>query len=119
MDNNLVDAFRHLHPDVTPPHTYQQSNNRLDYIFIMPALTPALKAIGFLLFNVPFLTNHGALFSDFDKTVLFMGELDNPLDQSCQKLIANNPACRDKYVGILSKLFDDHKIIEKVKELRR
>ena len=35
-----------------------------------------------------------------------------------QKLIANNPACRDKYVELLSTLFDDHKIIEKVNELQ-
>eukprot|EP00957_Ditylum_brightwellii_P030386 2301423-Ditylum_brightwellii.AAC.1 len=47
-----------------------------------------------------------------------MGELDNPLGQSRRKLIANNPACRDKYVEILSTLFDDHKIIEKVNELQ-
>eukprot|EP00957_Ditylum_brightwellii_P057427 4354252-Ditylum_brightwellii.AAC.1 len=68
LDNDLVDVFQHLHPNVTPPNTYQQSNNRLDYIFIAPALTPALKAIRFLPFNVPFLTDHGALFADFDKT---------------------------------------------------
>eukprot|EP00957_Ditylum_brightwellii_P053420 4048701-Ditylum_brightwellii.AAC.1 len=47
-----------------------------------------------------------------------MGELDNPLDQSCRKLIANNPACRNKYVEILSTLFDNHNIIEKVNELQ-
>eukprot|EP00957_Ditylum_brightwellii_P106873 8153149-Ditylum_brightwellii.AAC.1 len=47
-----------------------------------------------------------------------MGELDNPLDQSRRKLITNNPACRDKYVEILSTLFDGHKIIEKVNELQ-
>jgi hypothetical protein len=117
MDNNLVDAFRHLHPDVTPPTTYQRSNNRLDYIFITSALTPALKATGFLPFNIPFLTDHGALFANFDKTILFMGNHDNPLDQTQRKLIANNPACRDKYVEILSTLFDDHKIVEKVNKL--
>eukprot|EP00957_Ditylum_brightwellii_P187519 14280638-Ditylum_brightwellii.AAC.1 len=69
MDNDLVYAFRHLHPDATPPNTYQRSINRLDYIFITPAHTPALKATGFLPFNEPFLTDHGALFADFDKTI--------------------------------------------------
>eukprot|EP00957_Ditylum_brightwellii_P001643 127364-Ditylum_brightwellii.AAC.1 len=119
MDNDLVDAFGHLHLDVTPPNTYQSSNNRQVYIFITPSLTPALKAVGLLPFNILFLTDHGALFADFDKTVSFMGKLDNLLDQSRRKLIANNPACRDKYVEILSKRFDDHKIIENFKELRR
>eukprot|EP00957_Ditylum_brightwellii_P200109 15255051-Ditylum_brightwellii.AAC.1 len=26
-DNDLVDTFKHAHPDVTPPNTYQRSNN--------------------------------------------------------------------------------------------
>eukprot|EP00957_Ditylum_brightwellii_P170565 12983569-Ditylum_brightwellii.AAC.1 len=63
MENDLVDAFRHLHPDTTPPHTYQRSSNQLDCIFVTPTLMPALKATGFLPFNIPFLTDHGALFA--------------------------------------------------------
>eukprot|EP00957_Ditylum_brightwellii_P043769 3319269-Ditylum_brightwellii.AAC.1 len=27
LENNLVDAVCHLHPEVTPPNTYQHSNN--------------------------------------------------------------------------------------------
>eukprot|EP00957_Ditylum_brightwellii_P197658 15058318-Ditylum_brightwellii.AAC.1 len=58
IENEFVGAFCHLHPDANPPNTYQRSENRLDYIFITPALTPALKTVRFLLFNVPFLTDH-------------------------------------------------------------
>eukprot|EP00957_Ditylum_brightwellii_P066522 5050304-Ditylum_brightwellii.AAC.1 len=47
-----------------------------------------------------------------------MGDHDNPLDQTRRKMIANNPACRDKYVEILSTLFDDHKISQKVNKLQ-
>eukprot|EP00957_Ditylum_brightwellii_P119740 9135874-Ditylum_brightwellii.AAC.1 len=79
----------------------------------MPALTPALKAVGFLPFNVPFLTDHGSLFANFEEDTLFLGALDNPLDQTQRKLVANNPTCRDKYVKILTNLFSDHKICKK------
>eukprot|EP00957_Ditylum_brightwellii_P139009 10595421-Ditylum_brightwellii.AAC.1 len=58
LENDLMDAFCHLHPEVTPPNTYQRSDNCLDYICITPVLTPALKAVGFLPFNVPFLTDN-------------------------------------------------------------
>eukprot|EP00957_Ditylum_brightwellii_P034958 2649446-Ditylum_brightwellii.AAC.1 len=64
----------------------------LDYISITPALIPALKAVGFLPFNVPFLTDHGMIFADFDKENLFLGDMDNPLDTAQRNLVANNPA---------------------------
>eukprot|EP00957_Ditylum_brightwellii_P205435 15343879-Ditylum_brightwellii.AAC.1 len=118
FENELVDAFCHLHLDATPPNTYQCSENCLDYIFITPALTPALKAVGFLPFNVPFLTDHGSLYANFDEDTLFWGNFINPLDQNQRKLVANNPTCWDKYVQILTDLFTDHKVCEKVAELK-
>eukprot|EP00957_Ditylum_brightwellii_P198845 15156457-Ditylum_brightwellii.AAC.1 len=72
IENELVDAFHHLHPDAIPPNTYQCIENRIDYIFITPALTPVLKAVGFLPFNVPFLTDHGSIFADFEEDILFL-----------------------------------------------
>eukprot|EP00957_Ditylum_brightwellii_P139610 10640863-Ditylum_brightwellii.AAC.1 len=42
-DTDLVNAFRHAHPNVTPPNTFQRSDNCLDYIFITPAIIPAFK----------------------------------------------------------------------------
>eukprot|EP00957_Ditylum_brightwellii_P123085 9384978-Ditylum_brightwellii.AAC.1 len=85
----------------------------------MPSLTPALKAVGFLPFNIPFLTDHGSLFTNFKEDILFLGALDNPLDQNQRKLVANNPTCRGKYVKILMNLFNDHKVCKKVAKLQR
>eukprot|EP00957_Ditylum_brightwellii_P168281 12810912-Ditylum_brightwellii.AAC.1 len=39
---DLVNVFAHLHPDITPPHAYQRGVNRIDYIFITPALILSL-----------------------------------------------------------------------------
>eukprot|EP00957_Ditylum_brightwellii_P086138 6554100-Ditylum_brightwellii.AAC.1 len=47
----------------------------------MPVFSPALKAVGFFPFNVLFLTDHGSLFANFEEDTLFLGALDNPLDQ--------------------------------------
>eukprot|EP00957_Ditylum_brightwellii_P072581 5515762-Ditylum_brightwellii.AAC.1 len=70
--NDLVDVFAHLHPGITQPNTYQRGDNRIDYIFITPALKPALRSTGFLPFNVPFTSDHGAAYADFDEEILFM-----------------------------------------------
>eukprot|EP00957_Ditylum_brightwellii_P108712 8292384-Ditylum_brightwellii.AAC.1 len=64
---DLVDVFTHLHPDETPPHTYQRGGNRIDYILITPALIPALRSTGFLPFNIPFMSDHGSAYADFDE----------------------------------------------------
>eukprot|EP00957_Ditylum_brightwellii_P000480 36776-Ditylum_brightwellii.AAC.1 len=58
--NNLVEVFGHLHPGVIPPNTCQGSENCIDYIFITPALIPAVKSKGFLPFIVPFVSDHSA-----------------------------------------------------------
>eukprot|EP00957_Ditylum_brightwellii_P007223 548804-Ditylum_brightwellii.AAC.1 len=96
-----------------PPNTYQHSNNRLDYIFLTPVLLPALSLVGFLPFNVPFLTDHGFLFANFDEELLLQGMVNNPIDNNKRNLIANNPVCRDRYVELLSDLFATHHIPNK------
>eukprot|EP00957_Ditylum_brightwellii_P000692 54421-Ditylum_brightwellii.AAC.1 len=116
-NNDLVDAFKHAHPDITPPSIYQQSNNRLNYIFLTPALLPALLPVGVLPFNVPFLTDHGSLLADFDEEILLQGSINNPIDGTRRNLIANNPICRDRYVEILFDLFNTNNIPNKVRNL--
>eukprot|EP00957_Ditylum_brightwellii_P128210 9778363-Ditylum_brightwellii.AAC.1 len=76
--NDLVNVFEHLHTGVTPPHTYQRGDKRIDYMFITPALIPALRSTGFLPFNLPFTSDHGATYVDFDEETLFMGKTNNP-----------------------------------------
>eukprot|EP00957_Ditylum_brightwellii_P037689 2850336-Ditylum_brightwellii.AAC.1 len=72
-ENDLVYVFTHIYPTVTPPTTYQRGQNRLDYIFIISALIPALRSTGFLPYNIPFSSDHGAAYAHFDKEILFMG----------------------------------------------
>eukprot|EP00957_Ditylum_brightwellii_P016456 1237179-Ditylum_brightwellii.AAC.3 len=106
--HDLVDTFANKHPNATPPHTYQRSDNRLDCIFVTPALLPCITAVGFLPFNVPFLTDHGALYAECDKELMLPGMQENPIEHSTRKLVADNPTCRDKYVELLTEYFDQY-----------
>eukprot|EP00957_Ditylum_brightwellii_P117345 8949704-Ditylum_brightwellii.AAC.1 len=86
--NDLVHVFAHLHPGTTPPNTYQRGGKRIKYIFIMPALIPALRATEFLPFNIPFASDHGAAFANFDEVILFKGKTNNPVDSAWRNLIS-------------------------------
>eukprot|EP00957_Ditylum_brightwellii_P098210 7483154-Ditylum_brightwellii.AAC.1 len=64
-DNDLVDAYKHMHPE-SHPATYLQGQKRLDYVLITPGLLPALWAIGYLPFHTGHFSDHCALWADFD-----------------------------------------------------
>eukprot|EP00957_Ditylum_brightwellii_P006571 497852-Ditylum_brightwellii.AAC.1 len=115
--NDLVEEFGHLHPGVTLPNTYQRSKNHTDYIFVTPALIPALKSMGFLPFNVLFVSNHSAAYAEFDKEILFRGKLNNPFEGANRNLIAGNPACQEHYCKLLKEHFTQHKIKENIAAL--
>eukprot|EP00957_Ditylum_brightwellii_P165394 12592861-Ditylum_brightwellii.AAC.1 len=93
--NDLVDVFTHMHSNAMPPHTYQYSDNRLDYILVTPALTSSIKSVELML----------------------LGTSDNPVDQCSRNLVANNPACWEKYVKeetITTKgLIEKYKLLDK------
>eukprot|EP00957_Ditylum_brightwellii_P123351 9405515-Ditylum_brightwellii.AAC.1 len=76
---NLVDVFAHLHPGITPPHTYQRSDNRIDYIFITPALILALRST----------------------EILMMGNTNNPVDAAWRNLVSGNPKGSENYCETL------------------
>eukprot|EP00957_Ditylum_brightwellii_P212341 15367193-Ditylum_brightwellii.AAC.5 len=115
--NNLVDVFTHLHPRATPPHKYQCGNNQINYIFITPAMVPALRSTGYLPFNIPFISNHSAAYANFDEEVLFLGCTNNPVDSAKRNLISSNPKCRDNYCDDIKEQFSKHKVVVKVNAL--
>eukprot|EP00957_Ditylum_brightwellii_P101954 7770727-Ditylum_brightwellii.AAC.1 len=111
--NDLVDVFAHLHPGTTPPNTYQRGERHIDYIFITLALIPALCATGFLPFNIPFTSDHGGAYANFDEEILFMGKTNNPVDSAQRNLISGNPTGWENYCDEIKKQFVKHNIVEK------
>eukprot|EP00957_Ditylum_brightwellii_P125158 9541496-Ditylum_brightwellii.AAC.1 len=49
-ENDLIDVYRHLHPD-SHPATYLRGNKQLDYVRITQGLLPAVLAAGYLPFH--------------------------------------------------------------------
>eukprot|EP00957_Ditylum_brightwellii_P111418 8497785-Ditylum_brightwellii.AAC.1 len=47
--NNLTDVFKLMCLEATPPNTYRNGDNQIDYILVMPVLTPVIKAVGLFL----------------------------------------------------------------------
>ena len=115
--HDLMDAHEQLHHHCTPPNTHQQGQEQIDYVFITPALAPALLSAGFLQFNVPFISDHCTLHVDFDADILFNGEMPNVLEPNARNLVESNPAAQEKYVSTLEQSFINSRIRERVKKL--
>eukprot|EP00957_Ditylum_brightwellii_P152863 11635288-Ditylum_brightwellii.AAC.1 len=106
-----------MHGATLAPPTYKQGKHQLDFIFITPGIVPALLTAGSLPFNIPFISNHRAIYADFDSAILFNGEYNNPIDSSKQGLVSDNPKRSEKYLDILSKYFTAHNIAARVQHL--
>eukprot|EP00957_Ditylum_brightwellii_P143723 10950077-Ditylum_brightwellii.AAC.1 len=114
---DLVDVFAHPHPDISPPHTYQHSDNRIDYIFITPALTPALQSTVYLPFNIPFISDYGSTYADFDAEILMLGNTNDLVDAARRNLVSGNPKGRENYCKTPQTQFTHNTIITKVNRL--
>jgi hypothetical protein len=63
--------------EIIPP-TYQFGRSRIDYIFVDPALTPAISHIGYLGTHEGILSDHVMAYIDFDEAKLFSGLINHP-----------------------------------------
>eukprot|EP00957_Ditylum_brightwellii_P149718 11401567-Ditylum_brightwellii.AAC.2 len=48
---------------------------------------------------------------------MLLGTVDNPIEKLSRNLVANNPACQDKYVDQLTRYFEEYKICKWVERL--
>eukprot|EP00957_Ditylum_brightwellii_P156017 11875537-Ditylum_brightwellii.AAC.1 len=69
-DNDLVDVYHQLHPQSNPA-TYLRGHQRLNYMFLTPGLTPALRSIGYL--------------------PIHTGDISSSIDPETRKLKATHP----------------------------
>eukprot|EP00957_Ditylum_brightwellii_P068290 5184684-Ditylum_brightwellii.AAC.2 len=85
IDNDLVDAYKHMHPE-SHLATYLRGQKRLDYMIKTPGLIPALQAIGYLPFHTRIVSDHYSLWADFDSEVLLLGDISSTVDPAIRKL---------------------------------
>eukprot|EP00957_Ditylum_brightwellii_P066452 5044764-Ditylum_brightwellii.AAC.1 len=88
IKHDRIDAHEQLHHHCTPPNTHQCRQEQIDYIFITPALAPALPSARFLQFN---------------RNAKCIGT-------KCKKPSESNPAAQEKYVSTLEQSFKNLRI---------
>jgi hypothetical protein len=81
LDDPFYDKFQ-----ISPP-TYIRGTRRLDYIFIDPALSPALVRIGYLGTHDGALLDHVMMLADFDECKLFAGILNRPPPRHSREIL--------------------------------
>eukprot|EP00957_Ditylum_brightwellii_P191749 14597753-Ditylum_brightwellii.AAC.1 len=116
FENDLVDAYKHVHPS-SHPAIYLQGNKQLDYLLVTPGLLPAIRAIGYLLFHTRIFSDHSAIWADFDPENLFLGELSSTINQSARKLKSSNLQHVKNYIDTLVNDITANNIIQRVAQL--
>eukprot|EP00957_Ditylum_brightwellii_P184249 14033770-Ditylum_brightwellii.AAC.1 len=85
-DNDLVNAYKNMHPDLHLT-TYLQGHKRLDYMLITP---------------------------DFNPEVLFLGDINSAVDPAARKLKTSNPPWVDNYMDVLETFFTNQNILQRI-----
>jgi hypothetical protein len=82
----LIDIWKWQHPCSDEPNTYLGGQTRIDYALVSPALEPAVTAVGYQPFHHTAITDHRALFVDFNTAQLFGNEY-NMLTLAAQRTL--------------------------------
>ncbi|KAL7519229.1 hypothetical protein ACHAWF_000218, partial [Thalassiosira exigua] len=76
-DANLMDPYYEKFG--SQARTYLHGSKRLDYIFIDPALSDAVKGVGYLGIHEGLYSDHALAFIDFKEELLFRGIIHRPV----------------------------------------
>ena len=111
----LIDPF--FEKFKSAPRTYVESNNRLDYIMIDPALLPAVRRIGYLSNTEANMSDHVLAYIDFNEKALFKGIINRPTEIHCREFIIEQTDKQLLFTTMARTLFNNHKIAERVMAL--
>jgi hypothetical protein len=99
-----------------PIYTSAQGRH-IDFLFGTSLLLSSLHKSGILNFNDSPLSDHRALFADFDEQALFQGTTTDPTAPSQQLLRLNNPSQCKTYLKLVHTYFSAHKVTERSNHL--
>ena len=109
---NLTDPF--FNKFQYAPRTFIDSNNRLDYIMVDPALESAIKNIGYLGSLEGNFSDHVMAYVDFDEKKLFNGLLNRPTEISSREFLLEQDDKKLKFTTAARTQCENHKIAERV-----
>ena len=84
-----------------------------DFLLGTELVHTSLRRCGILNFNDSPLSDHRALFADFDKTAIFQSSTTNPTLTSQWLLCINNPTQCQKYIKLVKTYFNQNKVEER------
>ena len=108
---NLYD-LQHRCNSTIPINTSVRGRH-IDFLLGTELLHTSLRRCSILNFNNRPLSDHRALFADFDKTAIFQSSTANQTLPSQQLLRINNPTQCQKYIKLVKTYFSQHKVEER------
>lgn len=100
---DLVEIIQHFHGVENKPPMYARGTRRLDYAFCTTNLLAIVISCGILPHSEILVSDHLAIFVDFNTTTLMGGDLANLSAKPVQILKARNIKGREKYVEAVAK----------------
>jgi len=98
--------------------TYRRgSNRRIDYMFGSQRAKDSIRRCGALAYNDGIISDHRGLFLDLDPTVLFGGNVHDPVSPTARGFTSKNEKKVKKYLEKLEKYLTDHKVDQRVDSL--
>jgi exonuclease III len=94
--------------DSPAPATYARGSKKIDHILVTAALLPAVTASGIEPLHAGILSDHRALFVDFETTVLLNGNLTTIPPSATRLLKSTDPKSVDAYIHILTEQLEHH-----------
>ena len=99
------------------PATYIHGSNRLDYIFMDPALTGAIKRIGYLGTHDGAMSDHVMAVMDICETTLFAGILNRPPQHHSREILIAQEDKVANFLNTICPLLKEHEMHRRVFDL--
>ena len=113
----LINSFLPRHSHLPEVPTHQDGSEQIDYILITPDLEPFVKKGGILPLNYIHPSDHRTLFVDIDIESALQTQLSDLINPQYRTLRLNNAEAIKKYTTHLTRLYQKHKVLERLLEL--
>jgi hypothetical protein len=114
MSNTLSE--RHAGTGTSIPNTHLRGSKQINFVLTTAGITPFIRAIGLLDFDVVFRTDHRAFFIDIDMDGFFGSATQKIPAQRLRKLQLEDPRVATAYRKALHQQFIHHIIFRWIKD---
>ena len=105
--------------DSPAPATYSRGRTKIDHILVTAALLPAVTASGIEPLHAGILSDHRALYVDFDTAILLNGKLNTIPPSSARLLKSTNPKSVAVYITALDTQLNQHTYYHRLEKIMR